>query len=168
LRCDYRLIKAETADELDLLKDFLHPLPQKVQKFALKLHQRYVDMGMTCVMTILGDVNFAYVCINNSKRALSPRDIYTLSTWQFSYSMRFGYCLVVRPKKTDKYSDVIKKFSSSLQKQIARGYGCDRKLRNEPCQHGCQGIRIPLDDSILGIKSDIETWLDNEVSLLCK
>jgi len=166
LRCDYRLMKAEGTDILDILKDFLHPLPKQVQKFALKLHQRYIDMGMTCVMTILGDVNFAYAFINKSRRVLSPRDIYSLSLWQFSYSMRFDYCLVVRAKKTNKYADVIKKFPSSLQKKIARGYGCDRKLHNEPCQHGCQGIRIPLDDSILDMSKDIETWLDNEASFL--
>jgi len=103
---------------------------------------------------------------DENNRVLSPRDIYSLSVWQFSYSMRFGYCLVVRAKKTDKYADVIKKFPSTLQKKIARGYGCDRKLRNEPCQHGCQGIRIPLDDTILDISGDIKIWLDNEVSFL--
>jgi hypothetical protein len=76
--------------------------------------------------------------------------------------------LVIRPKKTDKYADVIKGFPLSLQKIIAKGYGCDRKLRNERCQHGCQGIRIPLDDSILAISGDIETWLDSEVSYVWK
>jgi hypothetical protein len=77
--------------------------------------------------------------------------------------MKYGYCLVVRAKKTDKYADVIKKFPIYLRKKIAQGYGCDRKLRNERCQGGCQGIRIPLDGSILEIKRDIEIWLDNEM-----
>jgi len=166
LRCDYRLMKAEDTDVLDILKDFLNPLPKNVQKFAIKLHQRYVDMGLTCALTILDDVNFAYSFVSKNRKIISPRDIYTLSLWQFSYSMRFDYCLVVRAKKTDKYADVIQKFPSSLQEKIARGYGCDRKLRNERCQHGCQGIRIPLDNSILNISKEIETWLDNEVSLL--
>jgi len=80
-----------------------------------------------------------------------------------SISLKYGYCLVVRAKKTDKYTDIIKGFPLSLQEKIAKGYGCDRKLRNERCQEGCQGIRIPLDNSILGISKDIETWLDNEV-----
>lgn len=35
LRCDYRLIKAEDTDMLDVLKDFLHPFPEKHQRFAL-------------------------------------------------------------------------------------------------------------------------------------
>ena len=64
------------------------------------------------------------------------------------------------------YADVIKKFPSSLQKLITRGYGCDRKLRNECCQGGCQGFRFPLDDSIFDISSYIKTWLDNEVLCL--
>ena len=168
LRCDYRLIKDEETDVLDVLIDFLHPLPEKLREFALRLHQRYTNMGMTCVMTILGDVNFAYAYIKNSRRELSPRDIYTLSIWQFSYSMKFGYCLVIRAKKTDRYADVISTFPSSLQEIVTRGYGCDRKLRGEPCQHGCQGIRIPLGDSLLEISGDIETWLDNEVSCSIK
>jgi len=164
LRCDYRLIKKEDTDILDILKDFLHPLPKKIQNFALKLHQHYTDMGMTCVMTILGDVNFAYSFINKSQKVLSPRDIYSLSLWQFSYSMRYGYCLIIRAKKTDKYLNIIEKFPLFLQDIIAKGYGCYRKLGNKHCQHDCQGIRIPLDNSIIDISKEIETWLDNEIS----
>lgn len=163
LRCDYRLIKAEDTDMLDVLKDFLHPLPEKLQKLALELHQRYIDMGMTCVTINDDAVHFAYSYIKNSKRTLSTRDIYQLRVWEFALSMKYGYCLVVRAKKTDKYADVIEKFPLSLQEKIAQGYGCDRKLRNERCQGGCQGIRIPLDESIFEIKRDIEIWLDNEV-----
>lgn len=165
LRCDYRLIKVEDTDILDVLKDFLHPLPEKVQQFALELHQRYINLGMTCATIISTfEAHFAYSDIKNSRRVLSSRDIYQLRVWEFSFSTRYGYCFVVRAKKTDKYVDVIEEFPLSLQEKIAKGYGCDRKLRNEPCQGGCQGIRLPLDDSILNISKDIETWLDNEVS----
>jgi len=164
LRCDYRLMKAEETDLLDVLTDFLHPLSEKVQAFALRLHRRYVEIGMTCSLRILGDVNLAYAFIKKGKRELSPTDIYSLSIWQFSYSIRYGYSLVVRPKKTEKYLGVIETFPSALREVIARGYGCDRKLRNERCQQGCQGIRIPLDDSILPISGEIETWLDHEIS----
>jgi len=163
LRCNYRLIKAEDTDILDVLKDFLHPLPREIQAFAIKLHRRYIDMGLTCVTIYDDQCHFAYANIRNIRRVLSARDIYTQRVWAFSYSLRHGYCLFVRAKKTDKYADVINKFPLSLQELIARGYGCDRKLRNERCQHGCQGIRIPLDESILDISGDIETWLDNEV-----
>lgn len=168
LRCDYRLLKAEDSDMRDVLIDFLHPLPVKVQKFALKLHQSNIEMGLTCINTRLGLASFAYAYIGKNKRTLAERDIYSKRVWEFSYSIKDGYCLFVRPQKTDKYADVIEKFPLSLQEKIAKGYGCDRKLRNEPCQHGCQGIRIPLDNSILDISKDIEIWLENEVSNIIK
>ena len=163
LRCDYRVMKAEDTDALDVLKDILHPLPDKLQKFAIELHQRYIDMGMTCVTLYDNTAHFAYAYTKNSRRALSLRDIYQQRIWEFSVSMKDGYCLVVRTKRTDKYTDVIEKFPLYLQEKIAQGYGCDRKLRNERCQGGCQGIRMPLDDSIVDIKRDIEIWLDNEL-----
>ena len=165
LRCDYRLLKAEDTDILDILKDFLHPLPKNLQKLAVKLHQRYTDMGMICVMNPR-DVLFDYSYIKDSRRVLSSQDIYSRRVWRLSISLRDGYCLFIRAKNTDKYADVIKKFPLPLQKIIAKGYGCDRKLRNERCQQGCQGIRIPIDNSLLGISINIETWLDNEVSCL--
>jgi len=163
LRCDYRLLKAEDSDMLDVLKDFLHPLPEDLQKFAANLHQRYTDMGLTCVMTILGDVSFAYAYIRSGQKALSPREIYQRRIWAFSYSIKSGYCLFVRPKKTDKYMDIIEKFPLYLQEKISEGYGCYRKFGRERCQVDCQGICVPLDDSILSIANDIETWLDNEM-----
>ncbi|MDR0326322.1 MAG: hypothetical protein LBI19_09540 [Oscillospiraceae bacterium] len=163
LRCDYRVMKTEDTDVLNVLKDILHPLPEKLQKFALELHQRYIDMGMTCVTLYDNEVHFAYSYIKNSRRALSIRDIYQLRVWEFGLSMKYGYCLTVRTKKTEKYADVIEKFPLYLQEKISQGYGCDRKLRNERCQGGCQGIRIPLDNSILEMKRDIEIWLDNEM-----
>ena len=163
LRCDYRVMKAEDTDVLDILEDILHPLPENLQKFALELHQRYMDMGMICVTLNDNAVHFAYSYVKNSKRALSIRDIYQKRVWEFALSMKYGYCIVVRSKKTDKYADVIQKFPLTLQEKIAQGYGCDRKLRNERCQGGCQGIRIPLDDTIVEMKRDIEIWLDHEV-----
>jgi len=147
---------------LDVVNDFLHPLPEKVREFAIKLHQRYTEIGLNCINTRLALVSFAYSYIGKSRKVLSERDIYSKRVWEFSYSIKDGYCLFVRPKKTDKYADDIKTFHKSLQEKIAQGYGCDRK-RNEPCQHGCQGIKIPLDDSIITIGNDIETWLDNEI-----
>ena len=162
LRCDYRTIKVGDSDVLDVLKDFLQPLPEKLQEFALELHQRYTDMEMTCV-TLYDDANhFVYANTKKSKKTLSRRDIFQKRVWEFSLSVKYGYSLVVRAKKTDKYADVIKSFPLYLQEKISQGYGCDRKLRNEPCQGGCQGIRIPLDNSVLEMKKDIEIWLDNE------
>jgi hypothetical protein len=119
-------------------------------------------MGLTCVNTRLGEVSFAYANISNNRKALAPRDIYGKRIYAITYSLKNGYNLFVRAKKTEKYSDVIKTFHSSLQEKIAQGYGCDRK-HGERCQHGCQGIRISLDDSVLDIAKDIELWLDNEM-----
>ena len=162
LRCDYRTMKAENTDELEILKDILHLLPKKLQKFAINLHQRYVNMGLTCITLYDNTNHFAYAYTKTSKRALSKRDIYQMRLWSFAVSMKHGYSLIVRPKKTDKYEDTIEKFSPYLKEKIKKGYGCDRK-RNEACQGGCIGIILPLDDKILEIKQDIEIWLDNEL-----
>lgn len=163
LRCDYRVMKAEDTDVLDVLKDIIHSLPDEIQRFVIELHQRYIDMGMTCAIINDDATHIAYSYIKNSRRVLSPRDIYSRRIWEFNVSVRYGYCLVVRSKKTDKYTDVIETFPSFLRRKIADGYGCDRKLHNEPCQGGCQGIRMPLDESLVAIKHDIVLWLDHEV-----
>ena len=162
LRCDYRLLKADDTDVLDELRDFLSPLPPDIQAYAEKLHQHYTDMGLTCSLSILDDVSFSYANIAETRRNLSPRDKYQLRIWAFNYSIRHGYSLFVRPKKTEKYADVISKLAPLLQKKIASGYGCYKKLGRSFCQHDCQGIRLPLDESILDIGDDIITWLDCE------
>lgn len=165
LRCEYRLIEAKDQNALDSLSDFLSPLSENIQDFALDLHQYYTDIGMTCVKIVSTfEVHFAYSYIKNSRKKLSSREIYQKRTWEFAASTRNGLCLVVRPKKTDKYSDVIEKLSYPLQEKIEKGYGCDRKLHNEPCQGGCEGIRFPLNDTIIKMSNDIKMWLDNEVS----
>ncbi|MCL2500424.1 MAG: hypothetical protein FWE90_08815 [Defluviitaleaceae bacterium] len=121
LRCDYRLIKAENSDMLDVLKDFLHPLPEEIQKFALKLHQRYSDHGLTCLNTRLGQNSFAYVYTGKSKKPLAERDAYAKRVWEFSYSLRHGYCLFVRAKKSAQYADTIDTFPLFLQEKSERG-----------------------------------------------
>ena len=163
LRCDYRLLKVEKSDVTDVLKDFLYPLPEKVQAFALKLHHRYIDMGLTCTLSILDDTSFSYAYISQGRKNLSARDKYQQRVWAFSYSMRNGYSLFVRAKKTDEYADVIEKFPVYLQEKIAAGYGCYRKMGGSRCEGNCQGICLPLDESILDIAGDIDLWLDNEM-----
>jgi len=165
LGCDYKAIKSKATDIYEILNDYLYPLPVKVREFALNLHQRYTEKGMTCSIRILGDINFAYADISKTRRTLSPTDIYAMSVWQISISMKNGYCIFVRPKKEHKYLEVIKKFPLVLRDRISNGYGCDRK-RGKCCQGGCQGISIPLDTSILDIAKDIEVWLDNETPSL--
>lgn len=74
LRCDYRVTKAEDTEILYILKDYLHPLPEKIQRLVLDLRQRYIDMGMTCVTLYDDAVHFAYSNIKNSRKTLSSRD----------------------------------------------------------------------------------------------
>ena len=163
LRCNYRLLKADGTDIFDELEDFLHPLPQRVQEYAVKLHHRYTGMGLVCSLSILDDVNFSYANIAKSRRELSSRDKYQLRIWAFNYSIKHNYSIFVRAKRTDKYVDAINKFPPFLQEKIASGYGCYKKFGRSFCQHDCQGIRLPLDESILDIGSDIVTWLDCEM-----
>lgn len=160
LRCDYRLLKSDDTDILDILKDILHPLPQNVQEFAINLHKRYTNAGLTCTQTILADTSFFYAKLTGRKYA-SVRDMYAQRVFEFSYSLKFGYSLFVRAKKTEKYADIIATFPQFLQDKITNGYGCDRK-RGERCQGSCQGIRIPLDETILDISNHIIAWLDYE------
>jgi len=163
-RCDYRVMQAEDVDMLDVLTDILHPLPEKIQKFAYELHQRYIDMGLTCSTLYDNAVHFVYANTVKSRKALSTRDIYSKRVWQFHCSMKYGFSIFVRAKKTSKYADAIAKFPLFLQEKISKGYGCDRKLHGEHCQGGCQGIRLPLNDGIVDMKQAIEIWLDNEMN----
>jgi len=144
LRCNYRLLMTNKSDITDELNDFLSPLPEKVREFALNLHLRYTRIGLDCTLRILDDTSFSYAYINERNKNLSARDKYQKRIWAFSNSMRNGYSLFVRAKKTDKYVDVIKDFPQALQEKIAEGYGCYRKFGRERCQVDCQGIRLPL------------------------
>ncbi len=163
LRCDYHLLKAEGSDNIEIVKNFVHPLPEHVSEFALELHQRHVDLGMTCTAIMSPfEAHIAYAQRKNTGQNLSSRDVYKRRMWEFSLSTRHGYCLVVRPKKADTYGDLIETFPPALRERIIRGYGCDRTLRDEPCQVGCQGIRLALDDSILERSHYINKWLAKE------
>jgi len=162
LRCNYRLIKAEEADIAEELEDFLHPLSDKLREFAIKLHKRYVGMGMTCTLSILRDTSYSYGYISKNRKISSSRDEYALRVFEFCYSLRNGYCLFVRAKKTAKYADIIAAFPQDLREKITAGYGCYKKLGGTRCQGECQGICIPLDDKMLGIREEIERWLDKE------
>ncbi|QOR35176.1 hypothetical protein IMX26_17230 [Clostridium sp. 'deep sea'] len=154
LRCDYRVLKDEETETISILKDFVTPLPKAVQDFALKLHQRYLNAGLTCRVDVfyLG-VRFIYSHKNKE-------------IWTFSAAHDSGYRILIKAQKTHLYSDVIDTFPLFLQQKISRGYGCNKKLFGEPCQKGCHGFSFSLDDSILDISHDIEVWLDKELSCL--
>jgi len=163
LRCDYRLLRADSSDIFDELEDFLRPLPEEVQEFAKTLHKRYTEKGLTCFAMMRVDNNYFYVKVAGGKKELSLQDKYQKRLFAFSNTVRFGYSLFVRSKKTEKYKDTIAAFAPSLQKKIAIGYGCYRQLGRTRCTGDCQGIRLPLDKTILDISDDIIKWLDCEV-----
>ncbi len=154
LRCDYRVLKDGDTEITENLKDFVVPLPAVVQDFALKLHQCYLDAGLTCIMDVfyLG-IRFIYSYKNKE-------------IWTFSAAQESGYRILIKAQNTQKYSDVIETFPLPLQEKISRGYGCNKKIFGELCQKGCHGYSFPLDESIIDIGQYIEVWLDKEVSCL--
>lgn len=156
LRCDYRVIKEEETDVSSILKDFITPLPVEVQDFALKLHQRYLEAGLTCIVDVFYfGVRFIYTHKNKE-------------IWTFSAAQESGYRILVKAQNTHVYSNIIEAFPMPLQEIISRGYGCNKKLFGELCQKGCHGFSFPLDASIIDISQDIEVWLDNEVSCILR
>ncbi|MBM7614325.1 hypothetical protein [Alkaliphilus hydrothermalis] len=156
LRCDYRVLKDKETEVISILKDFVAPLPDVVQEFALNLHQRYLEAGLTCRVDVfyLG-IRFIYSHKNKE-------------IWTFSAAQDSGYRILIKAQKTHLYSDVIDRFPLVLQEKISRGYGCNKKLFKEPCQKGCHGFSFALDDSIINISWDIRAWLDEEVACLHK
>lgn len=156
LRCDYRALKKDATDVLTILQDTIRPLSEDVQDFILKLHHRYLDKGVTCVVEIKG---FHIYMKYRYKR----KDL-----WGVNVSLNNGYHINVKSKKTHEYAPIIETFPSILQELIAKGYGCGRKREIGHCDGGCRGLTISLDDSVLEIQDDIEKWFDQELSCLQK
>lgn len=156
LRCDYRALKKDETDRTAIIKDTIKPLSTEVQDFILHLHQRYLDVGLTCVVEVKGFHIYIKYCYKR-------KDI-----WGINASLNNGYHINVKSTKTHEYSDIIKTFSPILQELITKGYGCGRKRNIGRCDGGCRGIPISLDDSILDIRENIETWFDQELSCLLK
>jgi hypothetical protein len=151
LRCDYRVLTVDEPDITALVNDYLYPLPENARDFALKLHRRCLDAGLTCMPKLSLSPNFTY--------SFKSKEI-----WSFYMSPVFGYRLLVKAQNTAKYPEAIEQFSLPLREKIAKGYGCEKKRFGEPCQKGCHGFSFLLDDAILEIAGDIETWIDKEVS----
>ncbi len=154
LRCDYRVLKKDETDVLSIVKETIKTLSFEVQDFILLLHQRYLGKGLTCIVEVKGFHIYIKYCYKR-------KDI-----WGINASLRNGYHINVKAAKTHEYTDTINKFSPILQELIAKGYGCGRKREIGHCDGGCRGIPISLDDSVLEIQDDIQTWFDKEVSCL--
>lgn len=150
LRCDYRALKSGEADVTSIVRDTIRHLPENVQAFVLHLHQRHLAKGLPCVVEVKG----FHICI---KHCHKRRDV-----WGINASLNNGYHINVKAASTDAYAGTVQTFSPALQALIAKGYGCGRKRAIGQCDGGCRGIPIPLDDTVLGLRDDIVTWLDQE------
>lgn len=156
LRCDYRVLKKDDSDVLSIVQDTIKPLSEDVQDFILQLHQRYLNKGLTCNVEVKGFHIYMKYCYKR-------KDL-----WGINASLNNGYHINVKPTKTQEYPDTIKTFPPNLQDMIAKGYGCGRKREIGHCDGGCRGLPISLDDSVLALRDDIETWFDQELSSLQK
>ena len=156
LRCDYRALKKDETGVLSIVQDTIRPLSQEVQDFILQLHQRYLNKGLACVVEVKGFHIYIKYCYKR-------KDV-----WGINASLNNGYHINVKSTKTHEYTDAIKTFPPMLQELIAKGYGCGRKREIGHCDGGCRGLPIPLNDSVLVMRNDIETWFDLELSCLQK
>jgi len=155
LRCDYRALNTNAVEAVCFLKDTIRSLSIDIQNFILQLHQRCLDKGLKCVAEIMNFyIRFKY--FYKSKEL-----------WRLNVSLNNGYNISIKANNTYQYADTIEKFPVCLQKKIAKGYGCGKKRGlTDSCDGGCRGFRIPLDDSIIEISGDIETWFDMELSCI--
>ena len=156
LRCDYRVLKNNKSDDvISILTDTMKPLSANVQDFILELHQRYLDKGLKCDV----DIKDLWIKIKYSYKS---KEI-----WGINVSLNNGYQINIKAKNTHKYADTIEKFPSFIQEMIEKGYGCGIKRGiSDHCNGGCQGFRFPLEDSIIDIRSTMETWIDAELSFV--
>ena len=155
LRCDYRVLKNNETDVVSILKDTMNPLSANVQDFILQQHLHYLDKGLKCNV----EIKDLWIKIKYSYKS---KEI-----WGINVSLNNGYQINIKAKNTHKYSDTIKKFPLFIQEMIEKGYGCGIKRGiSDHCNGGCQGFRFLLDDSIIDIRNDIETWLDTELSFV--
>lgn len=154
LRCDYRALKRDETDVRSIVQDTVRALPAQVRDFALHLHDRYVEQGLSCTVETKG----FHIYIKYGWRR---KDV-----WGINASLNNGYHINVKPTRTDEYAGTVLALSPALQALIAAGYGCGRKREVGHCDGGCRGLPIPLDDSILEIRDDIEAWFDREVACL--
>ncbi len=153
LRCDYRVLKKDETNVLDVIKDSIKYLSNEVQEYILELHQYYIDKGLKCIIEIKGF--WIFIKYTYKRKEL----------WGVNISLNNGFQINIKAVNTHEYIDLIQNFPLYLQEIISRGYGCGRK-RNGCCDGGCRGLIISLDDSFGGITNIIKMWLDTEILFL--
>ena len=154
LRCDYKILSNEEQDVIDTLRDTIHPLPAKAQAFVLKLHRHYLGAGLACQVKIstLGNL-FSYMYKSHV-------------LWEYSSSFYNGSRIFFKAPNLHTYHEAVGQYPLLLQELISKGYGCEKKRFGQPCQSGCHGYSIPLNDSFLELSKDIEMWIEIELSYL--
>ena len=153
LRCDYRLIIRDEVKLSCFLKDMIRTLPTENQKYILELHNKYLDAGFQCEVSIVDELCIRFFYLYKRKEI-----------WSIIISANNGYELAVRAKHTNMYAVTVEKFHPYLREKISKGYGCDKKRDpNSYCQGGCKGYRISLIDSLNYLSNDLVTWIDNEL-----
>ncbi|MDR2570977.1 MAG: hypothetical protein LBD23_11910 [Oscillospiraceae bacterium] len=153
LRCDYRFVIRDEIRPSYFLKDMIRTLPAENQKYIIKLHNKYLDVGFQCTVSIVDELCIRFFYLYKRKEI-----------WSIIISANNGYELAVRAKHTNEYIDIIGKFHPYLYEKISKGYGCDKKRDpNSYCQGGCKGYRISLTDPLNHLHNDLSTWIDNEL-----
>ena len=156
LRCDYRVLQKEETDAAAVLKETIRHLSADVQAFVMRLHRLHIENGLKCE-AIVKDFWIKIMYSRGSKEI-----------WGVNTSLNNGFNINVKAANTDQYAGTISTFSPILQELIAKGYGCGRKRESGRCDGGCKGLVIPLDESVLELSGDIETWFTQELACLQK
>jgi len=157
MRCDYRTLGNGEADAVSTLINTIAPLPGAMRDLIMRLHERCLENGLTCEAEIK---DFWILVKYTYKRKV---------LWGLNKSLNKGFELSVKPMHTAQYADAIETFPKALRDVIAKGHGCGRK-RPEigHCDGGCRGLRLLLDEGLLGMRDSIVTWFDRELAYLGK
>ncbi|MCL2362711.1 MAG: hypothetical protein FWC73_12970 [Defluviitaleaceae bacterium] len=149
LRCDYRAITKDETDVTNAIRNYISPFSPEVREYILHLHQRCLEKGLNCTV----------------KTGLKNSFLYTQGKnviWELSSSIANGYRIFIKAPNNHLYHEKTVVLSPLLQKIIDNGYGCEGNRFCKPCEKGCRGFYIPLDDSIVNFSKDISAWIDLE------
>jgi len=139
LRCDYRALSNDIPDVTDALKTFISPFSQETRDFILHLNQKCQEKGLNCTVKNGLKNSFLY---SHKKCAML----------ELSSSFASGYRIFIKAPSKHLYNDK----TAAFQEILNNGAGCEGKKLHKPCDDGCCGFYLPLDDSILGFSKNIE------------
>jgi len=156
LRCDWRALANKKTDAQPVLMDLIHSLPADIRHFVLNLHTDYMRHGYKCDTYIGINTRYEYFC--RSKEL-----------WRFNLTPDNGHFITIKAQNTDKYPEIVAQLPARLQADIAKGYGCGKKMGiTDGCDSGCRGYRVPLDGSFMKISGVLKAWLEKEVAIMRK